>query len=244
MSRGLPRARSIVLCYHAVSESWPSSLAVRPSQLHGHVAYLLRLGYRPTTFTEAVRGRGMLAVTFDDAFSTVGSQAVDVLGELGVPGTVFVPTAFPDTHGPLVWAGMEQWPGGPHAGELRCLDWDELTALADRGWEIGSHTTTHPRLTQLDDQRLADELGESKHIVEARLGRACTSIAYPYGDVDDRVVAAAGRAGYLAAGALPSRPHGDDPLRWPRIGAYRRDSVLRLATKASPAVRHLRAAAA
>jgi peptidoglycan/xylan/chitin deacetylase (PgdA/CDA1 family) len=185
----------------------------------------------------------MLAVTFDDAFATVGSAAVDVLRDLGVPATIFVPTAFPDTHGPLVWPGMEEWPGGPHAGELRCLGWDELGALADEGWEIGSHTVTHPRLTQLDDQRLADELAESRRTVEARLGRACTSIAYPYGDVDARVVAAAGRAGYVAAAALPSRPHRDEPLCWPRIGAYRRDSVLRLATKATRAACHHRAAA-
>jgi peptidoglycan/xylan/chitin deacetylase (PgdA/CDA1 family) len=233
-------ARSVVLCYHAVSEDWPSSLAVRPRQLRAHVALLLRRGYRPATFSAAVAGPGMVAVTFDDAFATVGSLGLPVLRDLGVPATVFVPTAFPDSHGPLVWPGMEQWPGGPHAGELRCLGWDELAGLAERGWEIGSHTVTHPRLTQLDDERLTAELADSKRAVEAHLGRTCSSIAYPYGDEDARVVAAARRAGYAAAAALPSRPHGDERLRWPRIGAYRRDGLLRLATKTSPAVRRLR----
>jgi peptidoglycan/xylan/chitin deacetylase (PgdA/CDA1 family) len=233
-------ARSVVLCYHAVSEDWPSSLAVGPRQLRAHVALLLRRGYRPATFSAAVAGQGMFAVTFDDAFATVGSLGLAVLRDLGVPATVFVPTAFPDSHGPLVWPGMEQWPGGPHAGELRCLGWDELAALAERGWEIGSHTVTHPRLTQLDDERLAAEMADSKRAVETHLGRACGSIAYPYGDEDARVVAAARRAGYVAAAAMPSRPHGDERLRWPRIGAYRRDGLLRLATKTSPAVRRLR----
>lgn len=231
-----------MLCYHAVSDDWPSSLAVRPRQLRAHVAHLLARGYRPATFTEAVRGPDMLAVTFDDAFATVGSLARDVLGELGVPGTIFVPTAFPDSHGPLVWPGMEQWPGSPHAGELRCLGWDDLVALADSGWEIGSHTVTHPRLTQIDDARLDAELRDSRRTVEQRLGRPCTSIAYPYGDEDARVVAAAERAGYVAAAALPSRQRGDEGMRWPRVGAYRRDSLLRLATKASPAVRRLQRA--
>lgn len=235
--------RSVVLCYHAVSEDWPSKLAVRPQQLRGHVTHLLGRGYRPATFSDTVAGAGMFAVTFDDAFATVGSLALAVLRDLGVPGTVFVPTAFPDSHGPLVWPGMEEWPGGRHAGELRCLGWDELAVLADLGWEIGSHTVTHPRLTQLDDEQLAAELSESKRTIETRLGRPCSAIAYPYGDEDERVVAAAARAGYVAAAALPSRPHADEPLRWPRIGAYRRDGLLRLATKTSPAVRRLRAAA-
>jgi peptidoglycan/xylan/chitin deacetylase (PgdA/CDA1 family) len=232
--------RSVVLCYHAVSEHWPSSLAVRPRQLRAHVAHLLGRGYRPATFSEAVGGSGMLAVTFDDAFATAGSLGLAVLRDLGVPGTIFVPTAFPDSNGPLLWPGLEQWPDGPHADELRCLGWDELAALADRGWEIGSHTVTHPRLTRLDDEQLAAELSDSKRAVEEHLGRACRSIAYPYGDEDARVVAAVRRAGYVAGAALPSTPHGDEPLRWPRIGAYRHDGLLRLATKTSPVVRRFR----
>lgn len=237
-----PPARSVVLCYHAVSRDWPSSLAVRPQQLRAHVEHLLSRGYRPATFSAAVCEPGRLAVTFDDAFASVGSLGLEVLERLDVPATVFVPTAFPDSNGPLVWPGLEQWPDSPYADELRCLGWDELAALAERGWEIGSHTVSHPRLTQLDDRRLAAELADSKRAIEKRLGRPCTSIAYPYGDEDRRVVAAAGLAGYAAAAALPGRPHGDERLRWPRVGAYRRDSLLRLATKASPATRRLRAA--
>jgi peptidoglycan/xylan/chitin deacetylase (PgdA/CDA1 family) len=244
MSSARTHPRSVVLCYHAVSEDWPSKLAVRPGQLRAHVTHLLGRGYRPATFSAAVAGPGMFAVTFDDAFATVGSVALAVLRDLGVPATVFVPTAFPDTHDRLVWPGMEQWQKGQHAGELRCLGWDELAALADLGWEIGSHTVTHPRLTQVDDERLAAELSDSKDTIERRLGRPCTAVAYPYGDVDARVVAAAERAGYAAGAALPSRPHADEPLRWPRIGAYRRDGVLRMATKSSPAMRRLRTGAA
>lgn len=243
MRSGQAHRRSVVLCYHAVSERWPSGLAVPPDRLRAHVAHLLRRGYVPATFTEAVQAPGRLAVTFDDAFTTVGTLAASVMRELGVPGTVFVPTAFPDSGGPLFWPGIESWGMGPHAHELACLGWDELAELAADGWEIGSHTVTHPHLTRLDDARLATEMTDSKRAVEERIGVACTSIAYPYGDEDERVVAAAGEAGYLAGAALPRRrPHADEPLRWPRVGAYRRDSRLRLAVKASPTVRRLLAA--
>lgn len=243
MRSGQAHRRSVVLCYHAVSARWPSGLAVPPNRLRAHVVHLLRRGYVPATFTEAVQSPGRLAVTFDDAFTTVGTLAAPVLHELGVPGTVFVPTAFPDSGGPLFWPGIESWGAGPHAHELACLSWGALAALAADGWEIGSHTVTHPHLTRLDDARLEAEMTDSKRAVEERIGVACTSIAYPYGDEDARVVAAAGRAGYLAGAALPQRrTHADEPLRWPRVGAYRRDSPLRLAVKASPTVRRLLAA--
>jgi peptidoglycan/xylan/chitin deacetylase (PgdA/CDA1 family) len=134
---------------------------------------------------------------------------------------------------------MEQWPKGRHAGELRCLGWDELAALADVGWEIGSHTVTHPRLTQLDDERLGAEMSESKRTIEARLGRPCGAIAYPYGDVDARVMTAAYEAGYTTAAALPTRYHAPLPLRWPRVGVYHDDSLARFRRQVSRGMRWL-----
>ena len=39
-----------------------------------------------------------------------------------------------------------QWLDSPHAGELTPMSWDELGELSELGWELGSHTRTHPRL--------------------------------------------------------------------------------------------------
>jgi hypothetical protein len=70
---------------------------------------------------------------------------------------------------------------------------------------------------------------------------ACRSVAYPYGDHDERVVAAAGRAGYEAAATLPGRLHRPEPLRWPRVGVTHTDTRWRFRAKASQTVRHARA---
>ena len=110
--------------------------------------------------------------------------------------------------------------------------------------EIGSHTCSHPHLTQIGDEELEDELARSKAECELHLSRPCTSVAYPYGDVDDRVAAAAGRAGYTAGAALPSRLEMRGALQWPRIGVYRVDDKLRFQLKASPAIRTLRSSPA
>ena len=73
-----------------------------------------------------------------------------------------------------------------------------------------------------------------------QLGGPCTSLAYPYGDVDERVVAATAAAGYRAAAALSARLNSHDPLCWPRIGVYQVDDGLRFRLKVSPAVLALR----
>ena len=170
--------------------------------------------------------------------------AFPVLERLGLPATVFVPTAWAGGDRPMSWPGIDHWIGGPWEAELRPLSWDRLRCLADAGWEVGSHTRTHPRLTRLDDARLWDELTGSRRDCESALDRPCSSIAYPYGDVDERAAAAARRAGYRAGAALPLRAHRPTPLQWPRLGVSREDSPARFRRQTSPVVRRLLASPA
>jgi peptidoglycan/xylan/chitin deacetylase (PgdA/CDA1 family) len=238
----------LVLCYHAVSPTWPADLSITPRRLEEQLDGLVRRGYRGATFTEAVTAAPhskVLAVTFDDAYRSVLELALPILERLGLPGTVFAPTDFVGTDRPMSWPGIDRWLGGPHEQELVPMSWQELGGLAAAGWEIGSHTAAHPMLTQVhDDAALARELGDSKAVLEDRLGRPCESIAYPYGDHDDRVVEATHRAGYRAAGTLPKRLTGEGPLRCPRVGVYYGDGARRFRMKVSPLARRLRASGA
>lgn len=232
---------TLVLCYHAVSDSWPAPLAVSVDQLRAQLERLVARGYRGATFSEAVAGTGAertLAVTFDDAYrSTLVAQPV--LAELGLPGTVFAPSAHVGSPAPMSWDGIGQWVGGPHEAELHCMDADELRRLADTGWEVGAHTVSHPHLTTVSDAELARELTESRTRLEELMGAPCRSLAYPYGDFDGRVVAAARTAGYTAACTLEVGSQGGDPLAWPRVGVYRDEPDWRVALKCSPLVRRV-----
>jgi peptidoglycan/xylan/chitin deacetylase (PgdA/CDA1 family) len=236
----------LVLCYHAVSPTWPADLSVTPERFEQQLGLLVRRGYRGATFTDLVEGRTQgraLAVTFDDAYRSVLELGKPILDRFSLPATVFVPTSFPDSGAPMAWPGVDQWLGGPHDPELACLSWEELHGLAEAGWEIGSHTRSHPRLSRLDDERLADELRGSRADCEERLGRPCPSLAYPYGDVDSRVAEAARAAGYRTAGALPTRLRPEGPLLWPRVGVYHGDDARRFRLKVSRPLRALRASA-
>jgi peptidoglycan/xylan/chitin deacetylase (PgdA/CDA1 family) len=238
---------TLVLCYHAVSPTWPADLSITPERLEHQLSTLVERGYRGATFTESVTtppGGSVLVVTFDDAYRSVIALAAPILERLGLPGTVYAPTDYVGIERPMSWPGIDHWSGGPHESELVPMRWDELGRLADAGWEVGSHSRSHPRLTQVSDDALEEELLGSREVVEYRMGRPCTSIAYPYGDHDKRVVEATRRAGYAAAGTLPLRLAGKGPLRVPRVGVYFNDDERRFNAKVSPSGRRLRASRA
>ena len=121
-----------------------------------------------------------------------------------------------------------------HADALATMTFDELRGLADRGVEVGSHTVSHPHLTELPDEELDRELRDSRAELEDELSRPCRFLAYPYGDDDPRVHEAARRAGYDAAFALPGPVNGFDRYAVPRVGVYRRDGLARVFLKTSP----------
>jgi peptidoglycan/xylan/chitin deacetylase (PgdA/CDA1 family) len=233
----------VVPCYHAVSETWDADLSVTPARLAAQLEGFAKRGYRGARFSDALRGQAgerVVAVTFDDAFRSVYELAFPLMRRLGLPGTVFVPTAWPDREEPMEWEGIDHWQGGPHEPELRCMSWEELRELQDAGWEISAHTHSHPHLTQVDDATLAEELSRSREICEQRMGVPCESLAYPYGDHDGRVMRAAGEAGFKYAATMSASIPVPEPLRWPRVGIYHRDQPWRWRVKLSPHVARLR----
>jgi peptidoglycan/xylan/chitin deacetylase (PgdA/CDA1 family) len=235
----------LVLCYHGVSETWPAEEAVRPAHLERQLERFLRRGYRGATLSEALTTAGdgdRLVVTFDDAHRSVHELAAPILARLGLPATVFVPTGYAGTERPMAWDGYDEWTGTEHEGELLCMSWEQIGTLVDSGWEAGSHTRSHPRLSTLEEAEISAELEGSRGELEEALGRPCRALAYPYSDYDRRAVGAAGRAGYDFAVTVPRVPTRPLPLEWPRVGAFRDESPRRVALRARS--RRLRPSAA
>lgn len=237
-------ADTLILGYHAVSEHWSSDISVTPAELERQLKYLIRRGYRGTRFDEAVidaPAAKTLVVTFDDAYRSVLELALPILDKLDLPGTVFVPTQFATGDLLASWSGVNEYLDGPDARELAVMSWEELGRLSSLGWEIGSHTRSHPRLTQLDDQELLEELAGSRDDCERNLGFPCNSVAFPYGDTNARVVSATNTAGYRAAAGLPHfrALHKPSALNWPRIGIFYGDNQMRFRLKVSPTGRRL-----
>jgi peptidoglycan/xylan/chitin deacetylase (PgdA/CDA1 family) len=197
------------------------------------------------TFRDWERGRARgslpkrsVVVTFDDGYAST-LNAKPILDGLDYPATVFPVLRSVEAGEPLCWPGIEQWRHSEHAEELQPLSWAQLEQLVTAGWEVGSHTVGHPRLPELRDEELEAELRRSRAAIADRLGD-CDTIAYPYGEADERVARATASAGYIG-GCTLSRFHlVDEPHLRPRVGLFSSDTGARLRAKLSPASLALR----
>ena len=226
------RSGCLVLCYHAVSDTWKDPLAVSPLALERQVRLLLARGYTAVGATAVLDNRPRtFHITFDDAFRSV-ERVLGALERLAVPCTIFACAGLAE-HGARFPVPELRDRLPPDEDELLTMRWEMLRALAERGVEIGSHTVSHRHLPALDQEDLLAELLDSRERLEERLDRPCRFLAYPYGDHDARVRAAARAANYAAAFTLEPPRGGHDPLALPRVGVYRRDSILRFSAKVS-----------
>jgi peptidoglycan/xylan/chitin deacetylase (PgdA/CDA1 family) len=201
MGRPLPVTGrgAVVLCYHDVGSERTSATdyVVSAARLRSQLEAIASWGLRFVQLEEVISGLeagtpldGLVAVTFDDALVGVLEHGLNVLLDLRVPATVFVVTDVRGVDPPF-------WPGAQ-----RTLDPDELRALCVAGIRLGSHTRSHPSLTDIDDERLRDELVRSREELEELTAGPCDMLAYPFGHHDDRVRNAAIEAGYRAACAF------------------------------------------
>lgn len=201
------------LLFHYVSErASPRRLTASLDELRRAIERHLEADRRPASLADYLGvppGAHRFTISFDDAHASV-LLAVPLLRELGVTPTLFVPTGYAGTSDEL-------------------LGWDELRALRDAGWVLGSHTHTHPRMalrlydeTEADHARrlLEDELQRSRELMARELGEAPLLFAYPYGEAPpiarDAVAAAGFRAAFTVEGTTA---WGGDPLLVPRFDA-------------------------
>jgi peptidoglycan/xylan/chitin deacetylase (PgdA/CDA1 family) len=242
-TRGIWRTRRpLALAYHAIADDWDDPLAVTEERFTAQILHLSAAGYTGVRFTELAHASGsrpLVAITFDDAFSSVRGKAFPLLERLGWPATVFASASVVDAGLRMTWLLGEQGRQPREASTLQPLSWDELRFLHARGWEVGSHGATHRRLSSLGSSERAQELAVARTRIEAEVG-PCSAISYPWGEVVDDVVEEAVRAGHTAGGGLEGRFEQHDPMRVPRFAVSRRDGALRFAAKTSPTVASVR----
>lgn len=229
---GRPAPQGVrILLYHAIATVDPPKdrwrMTVPPSLLAAHLAWLRRHSYVFVSLDEAldmVRGvrpmpAKVVAVTFDDGFRDTLTEAHLFLRRDGVPATVFVVSGYLDSPRPFPWLDRA-------VPFERPLTWDELRALAGSDLvSVGSHTSSHHRLSDLSLEEQRGEIEGSKSALETGLRCPITWFAYPYGNhgsFSDDTIACLERAGFKVActNVMGVNRPGDSPwiLRRTRIG--------------------------
>lgn len=142
---------------------------------------------------------GRFVLTFDDGHISNYSVALPMLAARGWPGCFFIIAA--------------------RVGEPHAIGWGELRAMAAAGMEIGSHSLTHAFMHRASPAEIRREFGESKRMLEDKLGRAVEFASLPRGSAAPGMGALVRALGYRAF--CTSEPglvgRSSDPFALPRI---------------------------
>ena len=233
-----PSGGVIVLMYHRVGtarNAWEARYAISPGRFEAHMLALERNGLRAVSVESlcdwldggAPLAAGAVVLTFDDGFRDVRVHALPLLERLRWPFTVFLVSSLVGRED--VWTRDSN----PDRVTYPLLNAEEILDMQRRGVSFQSHSCSHPSLPALDDDQLASELGESRAGLQQMLGRPVDCLAYPFGHLDERVVAATQRAGYRAAfSTQPGFNRRDvDRFRIRRIDVYGTDTPSMLMRK-------------
>lgn len=213
----------LVLTYHNIGKAPDyaklKSLYVKPNQLNRQISLIKAMGYRflrsEQLLNNNVKGKAVL-LTFDDAYLDFWEKALPILQSHKALAIVFVPAGLIGKYN--VWDYERLKVKKP------LMDWSHLKDLVDVGIEIGSHSLTHPFLTQIPIQRAKEEIETSKKILEDNLGVEVKSFCYPYGNYNEAVRDMVMEAGYSMAFTTKHGKYEDSPnpyeIRRVNIGGH------------------------
>jgi len=162
------------------------------------------VGHVPRPNTDSV------VLTFDDGDAGFLEYALPVLQEFSFPATVFAVAGQLGQRAGWVKDSRNAIPLMT-AQQLRSLDPAQI--------DVGSHSMTHRKLTDVSLAEATDELGQSKALLEDVLGRPVTAFAYPHGRYNAHMMQLVEAAGYRYAYSTDGeRIFGDpaDRFRLPR----------------------------
>lgn len=180
-----------ILAYHKVqSDAELGVTFVTPKTFATQVEFLHNAGFKTISIHDYLAGHDIPArpviITFDDAYTCVYENAFPILKQYNFTATIFVITKF--------IGNVNQWDYSFR--KTSHCDREQLQALLEAGWEIGSHTVNHLNLRTLSDSQLWYELKYSKEVLENQLQKTVGVVSYPFGKFDERVISAVREAGY------------------------------------------------
>lgn len=228
--------RCDILMYHMVADPITPGdrrYAIPPRRFASQISGLADRGYQFVSLSQlvdAMAGTGQLpeksvAVTFDDGYADNYDAALPILSKHRVPATVFLVSA--------LMGESNRWMEGRGFSKRPLMDWQQAREMADHGIEMGGHTASHVRLTDLSEPEARNEIVSCKLAIERELGREAKHFAYPYGLLDDRAREMVKEAGFRTACSTRPGPNRNDtdPFLLRRIEVYGTDSLNQLLRK-------------
>jgi peptidoglycan/xylan/chitin deacetylase (PgdA/CDA1 family) len=153
-------------------------------------------------------------ITFDDGYRSVHEVARPIVQKYGFTAALYLVSSY---------CGRDnRWPSQPASVPTAPLmTWEQVSALAAEGWEVGAHTRSHPPLPSMPIDAAEQEIHLSRRAIEKRTGLPARTFAYPFGAVSDPVRAIVRRHFDGAFGTrLDLAGPESDPFELPRVDGF------------------------
>jgi len=214
LSKSFNKGKIRILGYHRVSDDqWVAAnmtkLNTPVSVFRKQMEYLYREKFNVITMEELIDVLGKAGkpppktaiITFDDGYQDNYYNAFPILREFGFNGTFFVVTDYIGTNNTFNWLSR----GDKHSVKHRehiAEDYPfterQILEMYASGACFGSHTRSHPKLTQLSEKMIKEEIEGSKECLEVLLSAPVRCFCYPFGDTNKLVKSLVQAAGYRA----------------------------------------------
>jgi len=189
---------AIILQYHHVATDTPRTTSVTPAEFRQQMQHLKDLGYQVVSLDLIIDGLvqhkplpdNAVAITFDDGFANVFTNARPILKEFNYPYTMFLGPALIDRReGPV-------------------LSWPQIQTMQREGAIIANHSSYHHRLAVPNKgesklqwrQRVKTDILLAQQQLEEQLGQQRKWLAYPYGDFSAELEALVSELGFIGIG--------------------------------------------
>ena len=188
---------AVVLQYHHVDVGTPSITSISPADFAAHLQYLDDNKFNILPLNEISKalqdGKELpdkvIAITFDDAYVSIYTEAYPLLRSKNIPFTIFVATD-------LVGSSR------------RYLNCQQPNEMSEHGALVANHTQSHLHLLRFLDEetqhqwqlRIRQEITGAQQEIENHLGELPKLFAYPYGEFNLDILALVADLGYIGFG--------------------------------------------
>ncbi|MDY6788191.1 MAG: polysaccharide deacetylase family protein [candidate division WOR-3 bacterium] len=189
---GIPEDTPKIISFHKISNKPElGGTFCTVGQFKSYMNYIAGHDYSTVSLDRLIEERKdkEMAVFFDDAYEDVYEKAFPIMQDRGLKGVICPVAGF--------IGRKNHWDRGP--GSFRHMNRKQILELSEAGFDIVSHSITHPDLRKLPSGELMRELTDSRKILEDLTGRSIDYFIYPYGLYNERVKHAVKKVGYSAA---------------------------------------------
>ncbi|OED43941.1 hypothetical protein ACH42_08830 [Endozoicomonas sp. (ex Bugula neritina AB1)] len=189
---------AVILQYHHVSSDTPAITSVTPEGFAKHIMYLSDNEFTVIPLTKAVdalRNKQPIppktvAITFDDAYLSIYTNAFPLLKEKGWPFTIFVS------------------PTPVDKGYQKFLSWKQINEMTQFGATIANHTMNHDHSVERRSgetkkewiTRFREDLEATEARIKEMTGQSVKQLAWTFGETTPELRKELDRLGYIGFG--------------------------------------------